>query len=131
MTILRYLIFNHLKYSIQRGALNLAFSICSVVFLSLYLGLSFISITSEDSQFSLNLSGILVLLIIIASLFTVKALFDLIDFKIHRIYYSQENRKRLKRFPLKSLVECPQCKYMCRLSWKTCPICHTKLKRKN
>ena len=95
--------------------------------------MSEIFIQVANVQLIVNSFGIFILFITISSLYVLRSLFDLIDFKINKSYYDKILRKKRvqvkqKRKKVKEeLVECLKCKYMCRPEWKKCPICETKL----
>ncbi len=82
-------------------------------------------------QFIANFFDVFILFIIISSLYVLKSLFDLIDFKINKYHYDKiirrEKAVRVKQKRKNELVECLKCKYTCRPEWKKCPICDTKL----
>jgi len=99
-----------------------------------------IIIKIANVQLVVNSFGVFILFIVISLLYVAKALFDLIDFKINKTHYDRilrrEQTTKIKRTKLKTklkeeseekLIECPQCDYTCRMSWKKCPICETKI----
>jgi rubrerythrin len=78
------------------------------------------------------------LLIFIWSLFLIKNLFDLIDFKVNERFYSKlirDNSKKSSKLKsdlgFKNLIKCHNCGYMCRISWKECPICKSYIKKRS
>jgi len=86
---------------------------------------------------SLDFTGLFLLLIAIWSLFLVKNVFDLIDFKVNERFYSKlirENSKKSSKLKsdlgFKNLIKCHNYGYMCRISWKECPICKSYIKKK-
>lgn len=87
LTILRYSIYKFPQYSIKQGFLNLLNSIFFVLFLSIIAQLGIINISLEGFSLSLNLTGVFLLIIAVWSLFIIKNVFDLYDFKKNRIYY--------------------------------------------
>ncbi len=93
--------------------------------------MSTIFVGVANVQIIINSSGVYILFTIIASFFVIKAIFDVIDFKVNQSYYTNELRRRRARFKQKKLgqelAKCPKCKYACRIEWKKCPICETKI----
>lgn len=134
LTVMRYMMYNYPKYTLRRGTLNLLHSIIIVVMIAITSQIGNITIKLPDSGFSLNLANVFLLLITIWSLFIAKHVYDIIDFKIHHIYYDKLRRELSQQpradFRGKNLVECPNCNYMCKSYWKSCPICHALLNKK-
>ena len=89
LTIVRYSMYNVPQYSIKQGSLNLANSIFFIVFLSTMAQLGNINITMENFSLNLNLIGVFVVLIMVWSLFIIKNLCDLLDFKRNQSYYEK------------------------------------------
>ncbi len=87
LTFLRFYMYRFSQYTIKRGFLNLLNSIFFVLFLSITAQLGKINIKMENFNLDLNLIGVFVFLIIVWSLFIIKNLYDLYDFKKNRIYY--------------------------------------------
>lgn len=125
ITVCSYLIFSFPKYSVNRGILSLINSILDFIFICFYSQMSIIYIEIENLSITLNLMGVFILIIVIWSLFIFKNLFDLIDFKRNRAYYDKIRRNQKKA--TKKLLECPECKYMCVVEWRKCPICNAQL----
>ena len=124
----------------QRGVLMCIISVVYFINIIFTSQMSTILIRIANLQLVVNSSGIFILLIIISLLYVAKSLFDLIDFKINKTQYDRilrrEQTTKIKRTKLKTklkeeseekLIECPQCDYTCRMSWKKCPICETKI----
>lgn len=99
-----------------------------------------ITIKIANIQLVVNFFGVFSLFIIISILYVAKALFDLIDFKINKTRYDRilrrEQTTKIKQAKLKTklkeeseekLIECTRCGYACKMSWKKCPICETKI----
>jgi len=95
LTCLRFYIYRFSEFTVKRGLLSSLNSIFFVLFLSITTQLGKINISMENFSLNLNLIGVFVFLIIVWSLFIVKNLFDLYDFKKNRIYY--ENLARNKK----------------------------------
>lgn len=125
---LKFYSFKLPQFSVRRGSANLISSILFVIFLGITAQIGIININLEHSSFSLNLMGVFIILIVVWILFILKNAYDVIDFKLHQSYYSTSLRKN-KFFHKENqkLVKCPKCKYMCRVEWKKCPICNTKI----
>ena len=100
LTCLRFYTYRFSQYTIKRGFLNLLNSIFFVLFLSITAQLGKINIKMENFTLDLNLIGVFVFLIIVWSLFIIKNLYDLYDFKKNRIYY--ETLVRSKKVVSKS-----------------------------
>lgn len=134
-TAIRFSIYKYPKYTITRGALNLIHSIIIVFILIITSQIGVVYIKLPDSELSLNLIDSFAILIILWALLIPKHIYDLIDFRIHHIYYdklrrSSITRKPARRFTSKNHIKCPKCNYMCQVTWKSCPICHTKVRNK-
>ncbi len=128
LSALRYYNFQLPQFSVKRGILTLMNSILFVIFLSVIAQIGIINIDLENSSFYLNLTGVFIVLILVWALFIFKNIYDVIDFKLNQAYYSTSLRR--KQFLYKNsqkLIKCPKCKYMCRIGWKKCPICNTKI----
>lgn len=110
ISICSYMYFKCPKFSVRRGAISLTHSILDLVFLILFSQFAIINIISKSdcascsgysiSGISLNLSGVFAMLIILSSLFVIKNLYDLLDFKINENYYMtwrREQRKKLQK----------------------------------
>ena len=95
LTCLRFFMYRFSQFTVKRGILNLLNSIFFIIFLTITAQLGFVEISLEDSSFSLDLTGVFVVLIIVWSLFIIKYLYDLYDFIKNRIYY--ENLLRRKK----------------------------------
>ena len=95
LTCLRFYMYHFSEFTVKRGLLNLLNSIFFVLFLSITAQLAKININMENFSLNLNLTGVFVFLIIVWSLFIIKNLYDLYDFKKNRIYY--ENLVRNKK----------------------------------
>lgn len=124
-----YVIFKFQKYSVQRGFLLFLISIMYIIFIALSSQLSIIFITVSKIQIIMNFSGVYIIFLIVFSLYALKNLFDLVDFKINQSHYITILRKRRfmqKKFNQK-MITCSNCEYMCRVDWKKCPICKTKI----
>jgi len=93
--------------------------------------------------FSSQMSTILIRIAniqLVIKLYVLKALFDLVDFKVNKLYYNKiirreqatkiRQRKLIKQKKLE-LVVCPKCNYTCRTGWKKCPICEAKIQKFN
>jgi len=124
--------FRFQKYSVQRGILLLAISIMYLISTIASSQLSIIFVEVAKVQIITDFSGVYILLNIVMSLNIFKNLFDLTDFKINQSYYTTILRKKRTAPPLqkkfnRKLVKCPKCKYICRIGWKKCPICKTKI----
>ncbi len=118
----------------------LLISIMYVLYVAASSQMSIIFIEISKIQIIINFSSVYILFIIIASLFAVKNLYDLVEYKLNQSYYSsiltdkkiakfkqkKAARSKLKQ-PIQKLNKCPKCKYRCRPEWKKCPICKTKL----
>lgn len=124
------------KYSTQRGVLMLLISIVYFINITFSSQMGTILIEIANIQLVMDSFGVFILFIVIALLYVLKALFDLIDFKINKSQYDkilrkeqavQVKQKKLKNKVKEKLVECPKCKYTCRTGWKKCPICETKI----
>lgn len=100
LTCLRFYMYRFSQYTIKRGFLNLLNSIFFVLFLSITAQLGKINIKMENFTLDLNLIGVFVFLIIVWSLFIIKNLYDLYDFKKNQIYY--ETLVRSKKVVSKS-----------------------------
>lgn len=138
ITICSYFINRFQKYSMQRGVYMCIISVVYFINIIFTSQMSTILIRIANIQLIVNSFGIFILLIIISLLYVLKSLFDLIDFKINKSQYDKilrrEKAVQIKQKKLKEklkekekLVECPKCKYSCRIVWKKCPICETKL----
>lgn len=132
ISVCAYLIFRFQKYSVRRGILLLAISIMYLISTIASSQLSIIFVEVAKVQIITDFSGVYILLTIIMTLYIFKNLFDLIDFKINQSYYSTILRKKrtapsLQKKFRRKLDKCPKCKYMCRIGWKKCPICKTKI----
>ena len=128
VSICTYFIHKFQKYSIQRGILVLLISIVYMINSIFSSQMSTIIIRVANVQLIMNSSGVYILFIAVASLYVIKALFDLIDFKINHSYYSSILRNRREaRFKQQKLTNCPKCEYACRIGWKKCPISKTKI----
>ena len=102
--------------------------------------MSTILIRIANIQLVIKSFGIFILFIIITLLYVLKALFDLVDFKVNKLHYNKilrreqatkiRQRKLIKQKKLE-LVVCPKCNYTCRIGWKECPICETKIQKFN
>jgi len=135
ITTIRFFIYKYPKYSTSRGTLNLIHSVTIVLVLIITSQIGVVYIKLQDSELSLNLMDSFIVLIILWALFIPKHIYDIVDFKLHHIYYDKVRRSSTtgippRRFTSKNLIKCPKCKYMCQITWKSCPICHTKLKKK-
>lgn len=134
VTLCSYFVDRFQKYSIQRGILMCIISVVYLINVIFASQMSNIYLQIANIQLIADFFGVFILLIIISSLYVLKSLFDLIDFKINKYHYDKiirrekavrvkQERKKVK----KELVECLKCKYTCRPEWKKCPICDTKL----
>lgn len=123
-----YLTFNFPKYSIKRGITSLTQSILELIIILLFSQFRTIRISDNDVELIFDITGIFVVLITVCAIFIIKNLYDLIDFKINQKSYFTGNIKN--KGISNKLKKCSNCKYMCRLEWKKCPICHSKLKIK-
>jgi len=124
--------FRYQKYSVSRGILLLAVSIMYLISTIASSQLSIIFVEVGKVQIITDFSGVYILLIIVMSLYIFKNLFDLTDYKINQSYYSTILRKKrtapsLQKKFRRKLDKCPKCKYMCRIGWKKCPLCKTKI----
>ena len=88
-----YMYFRCPKYSVKKGLIALTHSVLDLVFLILFSQFTILNIFSKSdwvscsgysiSGISLNLSGSFIILIIVSSLFVLKNIYDLFDFKIN------------------------------------------------
>ena len=102
--------------------------------------MSTILIRIANIQLVIKSFGIFILFIIITLLYVLKALFDLVDFKVNKLYYNKiirreqatkiRQRKLIKQKKLK-LVVCPKCNYTCRTGWKNARYVKLKSKKFN
>ena len=99
LTGIRFYIYQLSQYSIKRGFLNLLNSICFIIFLTITAQIGDVDIAIEGFSLNLNLSGVFLIIIAVWSLFIIKNMVDLYDFKKNRIYY--ENLLRNKKRKLK------------------------------
>ena len=136
-TISRYFIYSFPKYSVKKHIIVLLNSILFIAFLIVNSFLGKINLVSGNFYLSLDFTGLFLLLIAIWSLFLVKNVFDLIDFKVNEKFYTKlirENSKMSSKLKsdlgFKNLIKCHNCGYMCRISWKKCPICQSFIKKK-
>ena len=140
VTVCSYFINRFQKYSIQRGILMLIISIVYFINIIFSSQMSTITIKIANIQLVIKSFGIFILFIVITLLYVLKALFDLVDFKVNKLYYNKiirreqatkiRQRKLIKQKKLK-LVVCPKCNYTCRTGWKKCPICEAKIQKFN
>lgn len=129
-TITRFLIYSFPRYSVKKQLISLVNSSLLITFLLVNSLLSKIIINFGRSSIILDFSGIFLLLTSLWLVFVGKQIFDLFDFKRNQNYYSKkvrESKKLVAPFP-KNLIKCRNCGYMCRISWRKCPICNSKLK---
>lgn len=129
-TLFTYLIFNYPKYSIKRAAITLTQSLLDVAFVFTFSLIGSFFISFGKFRLLFDISRVYLLIIIALIPFVIKNTLDIIDFKKNRNYYQMiERRKeiRLKK-SANALIKCKKCDYMCRIGWKKCPICKTKLK---
>ncbi|MFW9969593.1 MAG: hypothetical protein ACFFDF_05280 [Candidatus Odinarchaeota archaeon] len=132
VSICAYFIFKYQKYSVQRALLLLIVSIMYFTDTVSSSQLSIIFIEVAKIQIITNFSGVYILFIVIMSLYVFKNVFDVIDFKVNHSHYvnvlrkERSDRTKYNKFH-KKLIKCPKCKYMCRIGWKKCPICKTKI----
>ena len=140
IAICAYSVFKFQKYSIKRALLLLLISIMYVLYVAASSQMSIIFIEVSKIQIIMNFSNVYILFIIITSLYLIKNLYDLVDYKLNQSYYSsiltdkkiaKFKQKKAARSKLKQsrqkLIKCPKCKYSCRPEWKKCPICKTRL----
>ncbi|KKM03490.1 hypothetical protein LCGC14_1773880 [marine sediment metagenome] len=140
ITICSYFINRFQKYSVQRGILMFIISFVYLFNILFSSQMGNITIKIANIQLVVNFFGVFSLFIIISILYAAKALFDLIDFKINKTRYDRilrrEQTTKIKQAKLKTklkeeseekLIECTQCGYACKMSWKKCPICETKI----
>ena len=129
-TIITYLVYRLPKHSIQRGFLALSQNISSIVLIIVFSNLGRFWLIYENVSLYLDIRGIYLLLIIGVIPFVLKNIYDLIDFKRNSDYYTKLQRRKKHQLVKKSnkLIKCRNCDYMCRVGWKKCPICKTKLK---
>lgn len=131
VTLCSYFIDRFQKYSIQRGILMCFISVVYLINVIFASQMSEIYLQIANIQIIANFFSVFILFIIISSLYVLKSLFDLIDFKINKYHYDkiirEEKAVRVKQKRKNELVECLKCKYTCRPEWKKCPICDTKL----
>lgn len=125
-----YFIFEFPNNSIKRGSVSLTNSVLDIIFIYIFSCMSQINMTYTCNnncrkEITLNLSGVYTLLIIIMSLYVVKNVYDLIDYKVNSKHYIQSRKKRT--FTKSKLIKCSKCNYMCQLGWKKCPICKSRL----
>lgn len=136
VTLCSYFINSFRKYSMQRSVLVCVISSVYLINITFTSQMSKILIRIANVQLIVNYFGVFILLIIISSLYVLRSLFDIIDFKINKSKYDkilrrekavQFKQKQKKEKVKEELVECQKCEYMCRPVWKKCPICETKL----
>lgn len=141
VTLCSYIIDRFQKYSIQRGILMYIVSVVYLINVIFASQMSEIYLQIANIHLIANFFGVYILFITISSLYVLKSLFDLIDFKINKYHYDKiirrekavrvkQKGKKVKqkgKKVKKELVECLKCKYTCRPEWKKCPICETKL----
>lgn len=132
ITICTYLVYQNYKYSTKRSILLILISIMYIVYIASSSQIMVLYMGIQKIEIIIDFSGILILFLIGMGLFTLKNVIDLIDFKVNQSYYYKILRnsqislsKRKQR-----LIKCSNCKYMCRLEWKKCPICNKKFKKK-
>ena len=115
----------------QRGMCTLFISTVYMVNSIFSSQMTTIIIRVGNVRIIMDSSGVYILFIITASFFIIKALFDVIDFKVNQAYYIKKLNHKRVRFKQKKLgqklAQCPKCKYACRSEWKKCPICKTKI----
>ena len=97
LTILRYTIYKYPRYSIKQGFLNLLHSIVFILFLSMMSQIGILNISIGDFSLSLNLTGIFLIIMAVWSLFILKNVIDLYDYKKNRIYYENLLRTSLRK----------------------------------
>lgn len=126
---LRYLLYRFPQFSAKRGFVSLLNSTFYVTFFTITAQIGNIHINFGNSSFSLNLTGVFIVLISVWSILIFKNTLDLIDYKINQSSYQKAIRQRVarKKNKLEKLIKCPNCKYTCRQAWKKCPICKTPL----
>jgi hypothetical protein len=129
ISVCAYLTFKYQRYSVQRGSLTLLVSIMYLISTIGSSQMNTVLIEVAKIQIIMDFSGVYILFMVIMSLYILKNLYDVIDFKINKSYYissQRQNRYRRKVRDAK-LIPCPQCNYTCRYAWKKCPICNTKI----
>ena len=94
LSIIRYLIYRTQRFSIKRGILNLLNSILIIIFLGVTAQLGSFQITTGDALFSLNSTGLFLLLIAVWALLILKYIYDLFDFTINQSYYKRKIREK-------------------------------------
>lgn len=129
ITSCSYLIFEFQKYSLQRRFLLFFITLMYVIFFTFSSQLSTVFITVPNIQLTIDFSGIYIIFLVAFSIYSLKNIFDIVDFKINQGQYTTTLRK--KRFIQKKLnqkpVNCIKCDYRCKVGWKECPICKTKI----
>ena len=116
VSICAYLIFRYQKYSVQRALLLLIVSIIYLTTTILSSQMSIVFVEISKIQITTDFSGVYILFIIIMSLYILKNIFDLIDFKVNHSHYLMDIRKERSASykysnSYKKLVRCSKCKY--------------------
>lgn len=94
VTLCSYFINRFRKYSMQRGILMCVISVVYLINIIFTSQMSEIFIQVANVQLIVNSFGIFILFITISSLYVLRSLFDLIDFKINKSYYDKILRKK-------------------------------------
>ena len=126
-----FFIFNVQKYIIKRNFLALNNSILYLIYISFFFLISKITVNVENFSVTLNIFGITLIFVILSFFYIIKNIYDLLDFFLHKDFYRNkiDNVKEHNK-----IINCPNCNYMCNLSWKKCPLCFSYLyikKKKN
>ena len=120
LTILRYFMLknpkNKLKYKLIHHVLILALLIS-------FLRISDLYVSIRGSSIGLDIKGLLLLTIFAWIPFLIIPTYELFISARKKSNRSNIQHKIFQRAYLK----CPDCKYLCKKTWKKCPICESKL----
>jgi hypothetical protein len=113
ITSCSFLIFRFQTYSVQKGFLSFSITFLYVIFFAFTSQLSIIFITVSNIQLKIDFSSIYIIFIIAFSVYGLKNIFDIVDFKINQAHYTTILRKRrfIQKKLHQKLVNCTRCDY--------------------